>query len=123
MKTNKKNKEVQIANKEGIKTLLNEETGEQRHIYEQHGPAVTRRDMLKAGIIQFSAAAVLPSAVEWLAKAGVAEAAEVCNAAGGASKPAFIHYNGAGGFAIGAQSITGSVEDPNTLLSSYSTRG
>lgn len=123
MKTNKKNKEVQIAYKEGIKTLLNEETGDQRYIYEQHGKAVTRRDMLKAGIIQFSAAAVLPSAVEWLAKSGLAEAQEVCNVAAGSSKPAYVHFNGAGGFAIGSQYIPGSYEDPNTLLSSYSTRG
>lgn len=99
-----------------------ESTEVQPKVYLNHGPAVTRRDMLKAGLIQFGAAATLPSVIEWLAKAGVAEAAD-CSAAAGPGMPAFVHYSGAGGFGIMSQPIIGTVEDPNVLLPHYGTLG
>lgn len=87
-----------------------------------HGPPLTRRDMLRAGLIQFSAAMTLPSVYQWLARAGVAEAAEGCAAASaGAEMPVFIHLALAGGAAMSANVVF--LDAGGSMLPSYSILG
>lgn len=88
-----------------------------------HGKVYTRRDALRAGIINMAAAYTLPSVVEWFARAGVAEAAEACNSAGGGGMPAYIEIHAAGGMAMSSQMIFGPKEDPDQYLPSYTTVG
>lgn len=111
MKSDKKNKEF---------PALGNSTDTQ--VFLPHGKAVTRRDMLKAGLIQFSAAMTLPTVYDWLARAGVAEAQEItCDSGGANTMPVFVHLSLAGGAAIMANFVPHTIQ--GQMLPSYSVLG
>lgn len=70
-----------------------------------HGRPVTRRELLRAGAIQFTAAMAMPTILEMLAHAGVAEAAALCDNSSGGGLATFVHLSLAGGAAMGANFI------------------
>jgi len=87
-----------------------------------HGVPLTRRDMLKAGVIQFSAAMALPSLYQLFARAGVAEAQQlVCDNAAAQSMAVFVHLSLAGGAAMAANVVP--MDAGGLLLPTYSILG
>lgn len=111
MKSDKKNKDA---------PTLEDPTDTQ--VFLPHGRALTRRDMLKAGLIQFSAAMTLPSVYQWLAGAGLAEAQEVtCDSGTGSAMPVFVHLSLAGGAAIMANFVPHTIQ--GQMLPSYGILG
>ena len=85
-----------------------------------HGPPLSRRDMLKAGAIQFTAAMTLPPIYQWMTGGGFAEAAD-CSAPAGSQMPTFVHLTGAGGFSIMSNFVPHTIN--GDMLPSYGLLG
>ncbi len=87
-----------------------------------HGTPLTRRDMLRAGAIQFSAAMTLPTIYEWMARAGFAEAQTAeCGTNTGSTMPVFVQLALAGGASIMSNYIPRTLE--GAMLPTYNLIG
>ncbi len=76
------------------------------HLHEKPLNMMSRRDLLSAGLIQFSAALTLPSIYSLFAGAGLAQAQEiVCAGAAGSSLVPIITVNLAGGAGLAANFV------------------
>jgi hypothetical protein len=100
-----------------------EKPNENEIVY-HHGIPVTRRDMLKAGVIQFAAALTLPSVFHWLGGAGGlahADAAACGTTTAGNQISAFVHLHLSGGYSSGGQMLI--LDKGGQPLSDYSILG
>src|SRR5262249_22196373 len=74
--------------------------------HEHHNRAMTRRDLLSSGIIQFTAAMTLPTVIDVLARQNVAQAADlICNGKTLSGMCPIIHLNLSGGAAMAANFV------------------
>lgn len=85
-----------------------------------HGKPITRRDMLKAGVIPFAASVTMPTIYEWLTKGGFAHGAE-CETNTENKMVTFVHVSLAGGAAMAANFVPHGAN--GKLLPSYSVLG
>lgn len=95
-----------------------------KHFYEHHSRKMNRRDFLSSGIVPFAATMTLPSIINIMANAGVAEAQEALGCGTGNGKgelPPLITINLAGGAAMSGNFAP--KDSGNQPLISYSRLG
>lgn len=107
------------------KKSLGEDFSEQQKVktFEKlHGPPVSRRDFLSAGLIPFAATAFMPSWLEIFSRSGVARAQDlVCSAGNSAQMCSFVSLKLSGGAALSANWVP--LDSSHQLLPSYTKMG
>lgn len=93
-----------------------------RNYLQQHGRPITRRELLASGVVQFGAAMTLPSIYNVMARAGVAEAADlVCSKGGNAELASLVTLSLSGGAGLSGNWVPH--DAGGQLLSSYNRLG